>query len=580
MPHLSKEKCQMSETGEPIDKSKMRIGDILVYRGKVTQQQMSEAFRLQKETGLRLGEQLIAMELVTEDDMLECLCWQKDVDFTSLVGVDVSPQAYSCLTEDYIEQNLVLPLDVGGGVLTIAHNDPINLQFVIDETAHKANLKIKAYIATEQGIRDAIQKHKEKMREFAPLVDALKMESPDRANPLTDKIWDLEDASTPMVSFTHMIIRTALNRKATDIYIEFVEDRLKVRFRVDGEVQNLLKFPADFDKHKEKIIARIKMMANLDVSERRVPQDGKFRAELKRKFMDCRVNILPTVEGEKAVIRILAKDRLNVSLDKTGMSNYSLKVLTGLLAKPYGLILVTGPTGSGKTTTLYAALQHVWSPKKSVVTVEDPVEYEVPDYSQIQVNTDVGMSFASILRAVLRQAPDVILIGEIRDGETAKIACEAAMTGHLVLSTLHANDSSSSVMRLTEIGVDNFLVASVLLGAIAQRLTRKLCAKCKIKMALTPELVEFAARYKMKTQFVYQHKGCPACTGQGYVGRMGIHEILVNSPQISEVITRKGSPFDIVAEARKKGFITLKEDALLKVFQGLTDMDQVAKSAG
>lgn len=565
---------------EAIDKSKMRIGDILVYRGKVTQEQMSEAFRMQKETGLRLGEQLIAMNLVTEEDMLECLCWQKDVPMIPLSGTDVSPQAFAALSEDYIEQSCVLPLDISGGVLTIAHNDPINIQFVADEAGHKSGLKVKAFVASENQIREAIERHKEKMRIFAPLLDALQAESPDRPNPLTDTVWDLEEVTTPIVAFVNLMMRTAIDRKATDIYAEFIEERLKVRFRVDGEVQDLFKFPADFDKHKDKVIARLKMMANLDISEKRMPQDGKFRARLRRKAVDCRINVLPTVEGEKAVIRILAKDRLNVTLDKTGLSNYSLKLLTGLLAKPYGLLLVTGPTGSGKTTTLYASLQHVWSPKKSVVTVEDPVEYEVPHYSQSQVNPEVGMTFASILRATLRQAPDVILVGEIRDGETAKIACEAAMTGHLVLSTLHANDASSSVMRLTEIGVDHFLVASVLIGSVAQRLVRKLCVKCRQPVGLDQELDAFAQRYKIRTNHVFHHKGCPACFGQGFVGRIGIHEILINNPAVSEIITRKGTPFDIVAEARKRGFVTLREDAMLKVLQGVTDMEQVRKTAG
>jgi type II secretory ATPase GspE/PulE/Tfp pilus assembly ATPase PilB-like protein len=349
---------------------------------------------------------------------------------------------------------------------------------------------------------------------------------------------------------------------------------------VDGEVQDLLKFPSDFDQHKDKVISRIKMMANLDVSEKRMPQDGKFKAQMGTKHVDCRVNVCPTVDGEKAVIRVLSKDRLNVSLTNIGLSNYSLKLTSQMLAKPHGLVLVTGPTGSGKTSTLYAALNYLWKPTKSVVTVEDPVEYEVDDYSQSQVNNEIGLTFAEVLRAMLRQAPDIILVGEIRDSETAKIACEAAMTGHQVLSTLHANDSPSSVLRLTEIGVDNFLVASVFVGVVAQRLVRKVCARCRKKVGLTKEMQEFAKRYKLQTNFVYHHNGCNACMGSGYIGRTGIHEILVNSPGISEVISRKGTPFDILSEARKKGFVSLKEDAMLKVFQGITDMEQVAKVTG
>ncbi|MCJ8347573.1 GspE/PulE family protein, partial [bacterium] len=305
-----------------------------------------------------------------------------------------------------------------------------------------------------------------------------------------------------------------------------------------------------------------------------------FKAIYRKKSMDCRISTLPTVEGERVVMRLLQKDRLNVTLSNAGFSNYSFKVMTQLLAKPHGLILVTGPTGSGKTTTLYASLAHVWSPKKSVVTVEDPVEYEITNYAQVQVNTDVGLGFAESLRAILRQAPDIILVGEIRDGETAKIACEAAMTGHMVLSTLHANTAASSVMRLTEIGVDHYLMASVLVGALSQRLVRKLCARCRTKVALSKDLQLFANRYKLKSQFVYDSKGCTHCRGSGYVGRLGIHEVLVNGPEVGDAISRKLPPMELEAVARKKGFISLRDDAFLKVLQGLTDLKQVLKATG
>jgi len=565
---------------EQVDKSKMRIGDILVHMGFVTDSELGEAFRKQKETGFRLGEQLIALGLVTEENMLEALCWQKDVPMMPLAGVEISPEAYRSLDEDYIEQNTVLPIDLIGGVLTVVHSDPLNLSFISDEASHRSGHKVKIFASTEQGILEAIENYKERMKEFNPLLDALAAESPDKPNPLTEVVHDLEDNQTPIIAFTNMILYKGMEKKATDIYIEPKNDRLKLRYRIDGVVVDALKFPSDFDQHKEKVIARIKTMASLDISEKRLPQDGKFRAINKGKMVDYRVSVLPTVDGEKVVLRLLYKDRLNVTLDKTGLSNYSLRLLNYMLMKPHGLMLVTGPTGSGKTTTLYAALAHVWNPTKSVVTVEDPVEYEVPEYSQAQVNTDVGLTFASLLRSILRQAPDVILVGEIRDGETAKIACEAAMTGHMVLSTLHSNDSASAVMRLTEIGVDKYLVSSVLIGAIAQRLVRKLCAKCRLRVGLTKELADFAARYKLKAEHVFDGKGCGYCTGSGYVGRMGIHEIMNCTNPLKEVITRGGTPFELIAEARKSGFISLREDALLKVLQGVTDMKQVMKSAG
>lgn len=565
---------------EAVDKSKMRIGDVLEYRGYVTKAQMDAAFKKQKETGLRLGEQLIASGVVSEEIMLECLCWQKDVPVMSVAGIEISPTAYAMLSEDYIEQNMVLPIDVKGNSITVVHSDPLNLSFIADEVGHKTNCKVSIFAATEGGIRNCIEEYREKMREFQPLIDALDGEPPDKANPMTDVVYDLDEATTPMISFCNMILKTGMKKGATDIFIEFHADQLQIRYKLDGEVQELLKFPALFDKHKEKVIARLKTMANMDISEKRIPQDSKFKAILQKKYMDCRISTLPTVEGERVVMRLLQKDRLNVTLSNAGFSNYSFKVMTQLLAKPYGLILVTGPTGSGKTTTLYASLAHVWSPKKSVVTVEDPVEYEILNYAQVQVNSDVGLGFAESLRAILRQAPDIILVGEIRDGETAKIACEAAMTGHMVLSTLHANTAASSVMRLTEIGVDHYLMSSVLVGALSQRLVRKLCARCKIKVPLNKELATFAARYKLKSQFVYEGKGCAHCRGSGYAGRLGIHEILVNGPQVADAITRKVPPMDLEAVARTKGFISLKDDANLKILQGLTDIKQVLKAAG
>lgn len=568
----------MSE--EQIDKSKMRLGDVLTHKGFVTPQQLQQAFQQQKESGLRLGEQLIALEMVTEENILECLCWQQGLSMKSLAGVEVSPAAYASLPEDYINTNNVLPIDLVDNTIVVVHSDPLNLNFISDEVAHRTGRKVEIHASTENSIKHAIQLYKERMKEFLPLLSALQAEPPDKHNPLTDQVYDVEDSSTPIIAFTNIVIRTGILRKATDIYIEPKDSLLKVRYRIDGVVQDAFKFPADFDKHKEKVVARIKTMANLDISEKRLPQDGKFRGKLKAKTVDCRVSVLPTIDGEKVVLRILFKDRLDVSLTNAGLSNYSMRLLTNLLSKPHGLMLVTGPTGSGKTTTLYASLAHMYNPSKSVVTVEDPVEYEIPGYSQAQVNTEVGLTFAALLRSILRQAPDIILVGEIRDSETAKIACEAAMTGHYVMSTLHSNDSASSIMRLTEIGVDRFLVSSVLIGSIAQRLVRKLCAKCRLPVGLDNDLQEFANRYKLKTQTVYDSKGCSHCLGSGYFGRMGIHEILQNTLQIQEVITQAGTPLELISVARQSGFINLKEDALLKVIQGFTDMKQVRKATG
>jgi type IV pilus assembly protein PilB len=561
-----------------IDKTKMRIGDIIVQKGYVTSVQMQEAFRQQKATGLRLGEQLLQMGLITEDNILECLCWQNDVPMMSLAGVEVSPSAYRKLSEDYIEQSHVLPVDLQDGQITVVHSDPLNLSFIADEVSHKSGCKVQIFAATEASIKEAIKLYKDRMREFVPLLQALQAESPDQKPVHIESSYDLSEASTPMIAFANMIIRTGIKRKATDIFVRAIHERLQVLYRVDGLITELLKFPADLDLHKDKIVARMKTMAELDISDKRLPQDGKFRASLEQKEFDCRLSVMPTVFGEKVVIRILYKDRLDVSLDKTGLSNYSYRLLTQLLKRPHGLMLVTGPTGSGKTTTLYASLAYAWDPGKSVVTVEDPVEYVVEQYAQSQVNPDIGLTFASLLRTILRQSPDVILVGEIRDAETAQIGCEAAMTGHLVLSTLHSNDAPSSVMRMTEIGVDRFLVASVLLGSLAQRLVRSLCAKCRLRVALNKELQAFSERYKLKSEFVYRAKGCSACMGSGYVGRLGLHELLQVTSPIADIICANGTPGEIRTEARKKGFITIREDALLKVIKGQTDMEQVAKA--
>lgn len=557
------------------EEGKLRIGDALVKKGYLTDQDLRTALQKQKRTGLRLGEQLLEMKLVTGEALLECLCDQLDVPMMHMAGVEVSPSAYNSLNEDYLQEKNVLPIDFVQGELIITHDDPQNLKFIEDEVSHKTGIKAKAYAATSNDMMKAKARFKQRMRTFEPVLEQLKGEDADREIVQVEHAVDLSDDSSSMITFLNLVLTTGVQRKATDIYIRAVRDRLEIRYRVDGVALELLKWPTELNQHKEKLVSRLKTLAKMDIAEKRLPQDGKFRVKLGSNFYDCRLSVVPSIFGENAVVRILYKEMLKVTLDNTGLSNYSYRLVSGLLKKPHGLMLVTGPTGSGKTTTLYACLASIWDPSRVVTTVEDPVEYEVEDYVQFQVRHDIGLDFATMLRSILRQTPDVILVGEIRDTETAQMACEAAMTGHFVFSTLHTNNATGSVLRLTEMKVDRYLVSSVLVGVVAQRLVRHLCSKCRLRVPLDKELMDFAGRYKLKQDYAFESSGCDTCFGTGYIGRLGLHEVLVRTGEIAELINQGASSGNIYEEARKGGFVTMREDGFLKVLKGLTDKTQV-----
>jgi type IV pilus assembly protein PilB len=572
----NKKPDKMPKTGEKIQ-SKMRIGDLMVQEGILNPQNLKMALYAQKSSGLRLGEQLLRMKLISEEILLKSLCNQKGVPIMELFGVEIAPEAYRLLTETYMDEKQVLPIDFEDGELIIVHSDPLNLESLADEVSRSTGYKVRARVATKSSILLARSQYCERMSVFESVLEKMKTESPDQEVVKVESSYDLEESSSFVITFVNLIITTGIRHRATDIYVRAVENRIQIRFRIDGVLQNFFKYPPEFNQHKEKIVSRLKTIAKMDIAEKRLPQDGKFRVRLKEDFFDCRLSVIPTIYGENAVIRMLYKDMLNVTLENTGLSNYSFSLIQTLLKRPHGLMLVTGPTGSGKTTTLYASMASLWDPSKSLMTVEDPVEYEVSDYIQSQVRPEIGLNFAAMLRSILRQTPDIIMVGEIRDRETATVACEAAMTGHFVLSTLHTNNATSSVLRLTEMGVDRFLVSAVLVGVVAQRLVRRLCIKCRVPDAMDQEMEEFVARYKLRNEFVHRAGGCKICLGSGYLGRLGLHEVLHRTAKIAEIINSGGTSGDIFTEARSTGFVTLYEDGLLKVFQGLTDATQVQR---
>ena len=402
--------------------TRLRIGDLMVQEGVLNPQNLKMALYAQKSSGLRLGEQLLRMKLVSEEILLKCLCHQKGLPMMELFGVEVAPEAYRLLTEAYIDQKQVLPVDFEDGNLIIVHPDPLNLSTIADEVSRTTGHKVIAMAATKPAIQQAITQYRERMEVFESTLDQMKSEAPDQEVVHVQSSYDLSDTSSFVITFVNLALSTGIRHRATDIYVRAAENRIQIRYRVDGVLQDVFKFPPEFHQHKEKIVSRLKTIAKMDIAEKRLPQDGKFRVSLGENLYDCRLSVVPTIFGENAVIRMLYKDMLNITLENTGLSNYSFKLLQSLLKKPHGLMLVTGPTGSGKTTTLYAALANLWDPSKSVMTVEDPVEYEVSDYIQSQVRPEIGLSFASMLRSILRQTPDVIMVGEIRDKETANVA--------------------------------------------------------------------------------------------------------------------------------------------------------------
>ena len=561
---------------------KENIIEILLKSQHITKEQLDRALSLQKEKGVPLRRVLVEEGIVTEDALLSLFSEQLYMPTLRLAKFKFDSEVINLIPERMAKLYNTIPLSKIGSTITVAMSDPLNI-FALDDLSNFTGCNIDIVLSPEEEITRVIdnQYHKEN-KDMQNILD----ESALGKNANLDKSLELfkteeielsnvlqESEKAPIVKLVDIILAQALKRRASDIHVEPEIDCLRIRYRVDGSLHDVLRIPKI---NQNAILARLKIISNLDITESRIPQDGRFKVKTEGREVDFRVSSLPTTFGQKFVLRALDKGNLSIGLDKLGFSAQPAEIFKSAIAKPFGMLLVTGPTGSGKSTTLYSVLNQLNTPERNIITIEDPVEYQVDGITQIQVKPDIGLDFASGLRSILRQSPDVIMIGEIRDAETADIAIKAALTGQLVLSTLHTNDAISSITRLIDMGVEPFLVASSVVMLCAQRLARKICLKCRKPIEIPEEFLE-AIGFSGKATF-YAAEGCKYCNNTGFYGRIAVLETVLIDDTLREMIMRRKSLDEIKAYAvNKLGMKTLRDDAFQKVREELTTLDEAIR---
>lgn len=557
----------------------LRLGELLVKEGIITQAQLDHAIRVQRQEGGRLGEIMVRLGMLREDQAVAALGKQLNIPYFSL-GSELRPamdQGLSdLLSKEFAIKNVVLPLSRTLNSLTVAMFDPLDL-ILIDNLRKLTGCDINPVIAAKSDINKAIEKFYGKSKVFEEAVEASYdlvtediglggIDVTDEELSLDKLIARAEEA--PVVKLVDLIIRQAIDEHASDIHVEPFKNRISLRYRIDGK---LYEIPPPAKHLHLPIVSRIKILSKLDIAEKRLPQDGAFLVRLEDRTIDLRVSTIPTIYGEKVVLRILDRSAVLLDLDQLGFDSKQLEQLRKAISSPYGLCLLTGPTGSGKTTTLYAILNEIKGPARNIITVEDPVEYKLDGVNQVQVKPEIGLTFANALRSFLRQDPDIMLVGEVRDLETAQICIRSALTGHRVFSTLHTNDAPSAVNRLIDIGIEPYMVAPSLLVIVAQRLMRKLCPDCKEAYEPT---VESTGGIKLKADLIYKPKGCAKCNQIGYRGRSCISEVMVVNDHLRDLISQRASHQKIREVARASGMQTLYESGLKKVEEGITSLEE------
>ncbi len=563
-----------------------RLGDLLVADGLVKQEELQRALAEQKGTTEKLGSVLVRLNLVNEEQLTGFLSRQFGVPSITLSNLDVDAGVLRLVPPQIAKKYEVLPVKRVANTLTLAMADPTNV-FALDDVSFMTNLQVLPVVASQAAIRRAIERSYE--GQGPALTDVLTVLSEDQVGRVEIvgeeqessgklDVFELKESAdeAPVVKLVNMVLVDAIQKGASDIHWEPYEKVFRIRFRVDGVLHEMLSPPKRLEAA---ITSRIKIMSNLDIAERRLPQDGRIKLRYNTREIDFRVSILPTIFGEKAVLRILDKDALQLDLTKLGFDPGSLEQFEKVIRQPYGMVLITGPTGSGKTTTLYSAIHTINSPEHNIMTAEDPVEYNLKGVNQVQINDSIGRTFSAALRAFLRQDPDVILVGETRDLETAQISIRAALTGHLVFSTLHTNDSPSTIARLIDMGIPPFLVASSLLLVMAQRLGRKVCKDCKEPYEVNEDsLLPYGHVLTGvgRTQF-YKGRGCAACNFTGMKGRVAIYEVMPASQEIRDLILKNAPVTDIRAMAQAQGMKSLRQAGLLKVLEGTTTVEEVLR---
>ncbi len=555
------------------DLHQKRLGQILFEKKFLTRENLQNALAIQKQNGEPLGQILLEKGFITEDNLLEALSIQLNIPSAKIDSYDIDPAVVEIVPKKIATKYRIIPLFRVENTLTVATADPLDV-YVLDFLRHRTGYQIQTVLAKVSDIDRAIEKYYRVGDSLKEVIQDIEVDDSPQVE-MGSAYQDNSKEGSSVVKVVNLILAQAIRDRASDIHIEPDEKVLRVRYRIDGLLHEAFKLPKKFHAM---VASRIKIMANLDVSEKRLPQDGRFEYKSDGKTVDLRISILPTVKGEKVVMRILDKAGFILDIAKMGFSPKVAEKWNELIHRSQGLLLITGPTGSGKTSTLYASLNEINTPDKNIITVENPVEYNFPLINQVQVNEKARLTFAAGLRSILRQDPDVVMIGEIRDQESAEIAIRAALTGHLVLSTLHTNDAPSAVTRLIDMGIEPFLVASSLLGIMGQRLVRRICAVCKQEIALSPEEQQSLRLPEKfgKTRF-FKGKGCRECHGTGYQGRVGIHELLVVDPEIRRAVVKESSDEVIRDMAIRHGMDTMRVDGLRKAALGLTTVEEVLR---
>jgi type IV pilus assembly protein PilB len=566
----------------------VRLGEILVKESLITQDQLQKALEFQRANGGKLGSCLTKLGFITDDDITGVLSRQYGVPSINLKYYEIDPNVIRLIPQDTALRYQVVPLSRVGSVLTIAMTDPTNV-FAMDDVKFMTGFNVEPVVASEAAIAEAIsrcyggsatngEELTNLMKEFVAEDEELELAA-DEAE-LDAAALEKAADEAPIIKLVNLILTDSVKRGASDIHMEPYETEMRVRFRVDGQLQTVMNPPL---KLKDAITSRMKIMAKLDIAEKRLPQDGrimiKYRADGKRKELDFRVSTVPTLYGEKIVLRLLDKENLRLDMTKLGFEPESLKKFERNILRPYGMVLVTGPTGSGKTNTLYSSVARLNQVDTNIMTAEDPVEFQLAGINQVQMKEQIGLNFAAALRAFLRQDPNIILVGEIRDFETAEIGVKAALTGHLVLSTLHTNDAPSTISRLMNMGIEPFLVATSVNLICAQRLVRRVCVNCKEQLEL-PEQALIDAGYtpeEAKTTKIYHGKGCTTCNKGGYKGRTGLYEVMEINDELRELILVGASALELKKKAIEQGMITLRRSGLIKCALGQTTLDEVLR---
>ncbi|PLX83821.1 MAG: type IV-A pilus assembly ATPase PilB [Desulfuromonas sp.] len=556
------------------------LGELLIRKQVITDEQLAQAVAEQKKEGIRLGEALIRLDYIQELDLASFLSKHYGIPSINLAEFEIDPAVIELVPAEVAQKYQLVPINRAGSTLIIAMSDPSNI-FAIDDIKFMTGYNVEVVVASEAAVKDAIDQYYDQSSTLADVMDSL--EDFDELEVIEDQslddLADLEKATedAPVVKLCNLILTDAIKKKASDIHIEPYEHLFRVRYRIDGVLYEVMKPPR---KLKNAITSRLKIIANLDIAERRLPQDGRIKIKLgKGQEMDYRVNCLPTLFGEKVVCRLLDKSNLQLDMTKLGYEPEALAHFKREIHKPFGMVLVTGPTGSGKTVSLYSALSELNKVSENISTAEDPVEFNFAGINQVQMHEEIGLNFAAALRAFLRQDPDIIMIGEIRDFETAEIGIKAALTGHMVLSTLHTNDAPSTVNRLLNMGIEPFLVASAVNLISAQRLGRRVCAECKEPEDHSRDaLLAAGVPEDQIGKFVtYRGVGCSVCNDTGYKGRIGIYQVMPMLEDLKEMVLSGANTAEIKQESMRLGIKTMRQSALTKMMEGVTTLEEVLR---